>query len=181
MTPSPPPTHPAGATSLATEARALTLKLLEQAARATSTAMHAPEIRFDLRGQSAGQFRVDRAGHCLIRYNGALLTRHGADFLRRTVPHETAHYVAYRLYGRTIRPHGPEWQDIMRQFGARPDRCHGYDVSGLEARQVRLFPYHCGCSSHRLTSIRHNRVSRGQRYLCRRCGEPLMPGHKQEQ
>jgi SprT protein len=28
---------------------------------------------------------------------------------------------------------------------------------------------------HRLSSIRHNKVAKGQRYLCKRCGEPLKP------
>lgn len=136
-----------------------------------------PVIRFNLRGQSAGQFRID-AGGCLIRYNLALLARHGEDFLRRTVPHETAHYLAWLLHGRGIRPHGEEWQAIMARLGADPSRCHQFDVSGLKARRLVHYDYHCGCADHRLTSIRHRRIREGMRYLCRTCGEPLRPGRR---
>ena len=134
------------------------------------------EIRFDLRGKAAGQARIRAAGRYLIRYNLELLKRGGVDFLEQTVPHEVAHVLAYHRHGRDIRPHGAEWKAIMRQLGAEPTRCHDYDVGGLGARQLHYFDYHCGCMLHRLSSIRHNKVAKGQRYLCRRCGEPLQPG-----
>ncbi len=136
------------------------------------------EIRFDLRGKTAGQVRIRARGQYLIRYNLELLKRGGANFLERTVPHEVAHVLAYHGHGANIRPHGREWQRIMRQLGAEPTRCHDYDVSGLGARQLRYYAYHCGCMEHRLSSIRHNKVAKGQRYLCRRCGEPLQPGSR---
>lgn len=135
-------------------------------------------VAFDLRGRSAGQMRVDGGGHCVIRYNPLLLLRYGDAFLERTVPHEVAHYLAYRRFGRTIRPHGVEWRGIMQQLGAAPTRCHDYDVTGLAARRLRYFDYHCGCADHRLSSIRHNKVADGRRYLCRRCGEVLRPGSR---
>lgn len=136
----------------------------------------AVEIRFDLRGKTAGQVRMGPNGRTLIRYNLALLEREGVAFLERTVPHEVAHVLAYRRYGPRIRPHGQEWQRIMRQLGAEPTRCHDYDVSGLPTRRLRYFAYHCACMEHRLSSIRHNKVAKGQRYLCKRCGEALRPG-----
>ncbi|MEY6431432.1 SprT-like domain-containing protein [Thioalkalicoccus limnaeus] len=135
-----------------------------------------PAIRFDLLGQSAGQFRVDSQGRSTIRYNPILLRRYGEAFVHRTVPHETAHYLAYRVHGRRIRPHGPEWQALMRALGAEPTRCHDYDVSDLRARRMRYHHYHCACRDHRLSSIRRNKVLNGARYLCRYCGEALRPG-----
>jgi SprT protein len=134
------------------------------------------EIRFDLRGKTAGQVRIRSRGQYLIRYNLELLKRGGIDFIDRTVPHEVAHVLAYHRYGPRIRPHGQEWQRIMRQFGAEPSRCHDYDVSGLSARQLTYFHYHCSCMEHQLSSIRHNKFAKGQRYRCRRCGETLRPG-----
>lgn len=161
---------------LAQQAIDQTRDLLQQAAPLTGKPLTLPPIRFNLRGKSAGQLRIDPHGACTIRYNLALLDRHGEAFLRDTVPHETAHYVAYRLHGRSIRPHGREWQQIMQLFGADPSRCHDYDVSDLGTRRLRTYPYHCGCGTQQLSSIRHNRIARGQRYLCRRCGEALRPG-----
>lgn len=176
--------------ALAAQARADTLRLIsaviDQPAIATaiSRAPWAPQqpaqpaILFNLRGQAAGQFRVDANNRCTIRYNQALLDRHDGDFLRRTVPHETAHYLAWLLHGRGIRPHGVEWQGIMHALGADASRCHPFDVSGLRARTLLQFDYHCGCAEHRLTSIRHRRIGDGARYLCRTCGEPLHPGRR---
>jgi SprT protein len=139
-----------------------------------------PDICFNLRGRAAGQLRIDADGRCAIRYNPTLLLRYGEDFLKRTVPHEAAHFVAYACHGRGIRPHGPEWQAIMSTFGADPERCHDYDVSGLEARRLRSFVYHCRCGDHQLSSIRHNKVRRGARYYCRRCGDLLRAGPQGE-
>jgi len=171
-------------TSLVELARAKTLELLEGAlappmgprgagkdAGATEV-----EVRFDLRGKTAGQVRMGKGARTLIRYNLELLRRETADFLARTVPHEVAHVLAYRRYGSRIRAHGPEWQRIMRELGAEPTRCHDYDVHGLDARRLQYFDYHCSCMRHQLSSIRHNKVAKGQRYLCKRCGEPLRRG-----
>lgn len=132
-----------------------------------------PMIRFDLRGKTAGQVRTANGRGCLVRYNAQLLLRHPEDFLARTVPHETAHVVAFNLFGPRVQPHGTEWQAIMGIFGAAPERCHSYDVEGLQTRHLRQFEYRCGCRVHQLTSIRHNRVRAGQIYLCRHCGDPL--------
>lgn len=157
-------------------ARTLTCDLIEQESARNGRILPCPPVHFDLRGQSAGQLRIDRAGHCAIRYNLALLERYPEDFLSETVPHEVAHYLAYMYHGRGIKPHGPEWRGIMRALGARPERCHAYDTRDLETRRLRRHVYHCGCGDHLLTSIRHKRVARGTRYLCRRCGEALRPG-----
>ena len=135
-----------------------------------------PEIRFDLRGKAAGQLRTHPNRPPRIRYNPAILIRHPEDFLAQTVPHETAHLAAYRLYGNRIKPHGHEWQHVMSVFGARPERCHNFDVDGLGARRMTRFNYHCQCQTHRLTSIRHGRIQEGQIYRCRGCGGDLRSG-----
>ena len=155
--------------------------LLERAARHFRTAIAPGEIRFDLRGKGAGQFRSRDGVRCEIRFNADLLARNGEDFLARTVPHETAHLVVFRLFGPRASPHGAEWRAVMRLFGAEPSRCHDYDVEGLQTRRLRRYHYRCGCRSHQLTSIRHNRVIQGQTYHCRSCGEllqraPTAPG-----
>lgn len=136
----------------------------------------APRVVFDLRGQAAGQFRVGAGGESCIRYNPVLLARHPTDFLSQTVPHEVAHYLAFLRFGRCIRPHGPEWQSIMRGLGADPRRCHDFDVTGLATRRLRRHLYHCRCGDHALSSIRHHRILRGARYVCRGCGQSLRPG-----
>jgi len=156
-------------------ARTRTLVLLDQAARHFGITAPPVEIRFDLRGRGAGQVRRQAGAVWTVRYNPLLLERHGEDFLTHTLPHEVAHVMAFRLHGAGIAPHGSEWRELMRFFGATPTRCHDYDVSDLGVRTLNRFHYRCGCRSHQLTSIRHQRIQRGQRYLCRACGQALEP------
>ncbi|MBP6242609.1 MAG: SprT-like domain-containing protein [Chromatiaceae bacterium] len=177
--PSPPPPLPLD--RLIMLARSRTQELLGEAARHFGLKAPQAEIRFDLRGRGAGQVRRQAVGVWLVRYNPVLLGRHGEDFLARTVPHEVAHIMAFRRHGLGIQPHGPEWRAMMQLFGVAPERCHDFDVSGLQTRTLNRYPYQCGCRSHLLTSIRHHRILRGQRYLCGTCGQPLelaREGHK---
>lgn len=155
------------------QARELTKRLIASAARHFGRKMPEPMIRFDLRGKTAGQVRSMEGRACLIRYNNALLARHPDEFLARTVPHETAHVVAFSLFGPRVQPHGPEWQAIMGLFGASPERCHSYNIDGLQTRRLRRYSYRCACRTHELTSIRHNRIQSGQVYRCRTCGTAL--------
>jgi SprT protein len=152
-----------------------TRRLIAAAASHFHIEIAAPDIRFDLRGRAAGQVRIVDGRHCVVRYNPVLLVRHSEEFLAQTVPHETAHLIVFRLYGTHRRPHGAEWQRIMRLFGARPERCHSFEVGDLQTRSLQQFAYRCGCREHRLSSIRHRRALRGQVYLCRYCGTPLRP------
>lgn len=152
-----------------------TRTLLERAARHYGLSTPRVDIRCDLRGRGAGQVRRQAGQIWTVRYNPVLLARHGEDFLARTVPHEVAHVIAFHRHGPRIQPHGAEWRAIMRLFGVPPTRCHDYDVSDLQTRTLDRFPYRCGCRSHLLTSIRHHRIQRGQRYLCRACGQALVP------
>ena len=133
-------------------------------------------IDFSLRGRCAGQARVDRNGETCLRINQQLLAENLDDFLSNTIPHEVAHLVVNwqaRKKRQRPRPHGPEWQAVMRQcYGLKALRCHSYQTT--PARVVpRAFLYSCNCSEHRLTSIMHNRISRSYRALCRSCKSPL--------
>ncbi|HYQ73001.1 MAG TPA: SprT-like domain-containing protein [Gammaproteobacteria bacterium] len=131
-------------------------------------------VRFDLRGRAAGMYRV-RNGKREIRYNPHLFSKYFSDNLANTVPHEVAHYVTDVLHGlRRVRPHGPEWRAVMRAFGAEPVATCRYDLDGIPVRRQRRFHYRCDCSTHSISSVRHNRIRDGRvRYHCRRCRAPL--------
>jgi SprT protein len=133
-----------------------------------------PVLRFDLRGQVAGQARWQRGLRPELRFNLGIARRHADDFVRVTVAHEVAHLVTYRCHGHT-RPHGPEWQSVMRHFGiADPQRCHDYDVDTGQVRRQRRWHYECRCRVHPLSTTRHHRVQRGDAsYHCRHCGQAL--------
>jgi len=132
-------------------------------------------VTFDLTGRSAGMYRVQR-GRRSIRYNPYLFAKYFEENVAVTVPHEVAHYVTDVLYGlHRVRPHGLEWQSVMRYLGVEPRATGDYDLSGIPVRRQRRFDYACGCATHRLSARRHNKVHRGEAlYRCRRCGGPLV-------
>lgn len=130
-----------------------------------------PRLRFDLRGRCAG---LALPQQWTIRLNNVLLQQHGAEFVADTVPHELAHLVAYAQHGPRIRPHGREWAHLMALLGCAPSVCHNYAVQ--PARKIARHAYYCVCQRHALSSIRHARVLKGQRYQCRHCGQTLRPG-----
>ncbi len=79
-----------------------------------------PTVSFRLRGQKAGVAHLDEN---LLRFNPQLYRENREHFLEQTVAHEVAHLIAHQLFGPRIRPHGEEWQLIMRGiYGLPPDR-----------------------------------------------------------
>ena len=136
---------------------------------------------FDLRGKAAGIYRVYRQKGLFgkverqIRFNPWLFRKYAEDSWRNTIPHEVAHYIADCRYGLTnIRPHGLEWQQIMRDFGAVPSVRANYNLTGIPTRNVRRYDYACACRRVELTSYRHKKIEAGsQKYFCRSCQQPL--------
>jgi SprT protein len=133
-------------------------------------------VLFDLKGFMAGMYRI-RPGRRMIRYNPYLFAKYPEDGFAVTIPHEVAHYVTDCVHGlHNIRPHGVEWQGLMREFGVDPDAAvrHHLDLSGIPVRKQRRHPYRCDCQTHALSTSRHHRVMRDvARYFCRRCGGDL--------
>lgn len=154
---------------------AATAACVQQAGDLYGRAFAPIEVCFDLRGTAAGMYRV-RRGERRIRYNPWIFARYFDDSLAVTVPHEVAHYVTDCLYGLArVRPHGPEWQAVMRALGASARVTGRYDLRGLPLRRQRRFAYRCDCGSHQLSTVRHNRVQRGEAlYLCRQCRKAIV-------
>ena len=138
------------------------------------------EIRCDLRGKAAGQLRRYQDGRLVIRYNLAIARLQPQAFIDETVPHEVAHLLVWLLHGRKARAHGPEWQSMMRYLGIeQPQRCHQFEMPQGNTRRQRRWAYRCDCSEHQISTVRHNRMQRGQSYNCRSCGGLLRPSPSQ--
>lgn len=133
-------------------------------------------VDFDLRGKCAGMYQVKRFER-RIRFNPWIFAKYYQDSLNDTVVHEVAHYIVDCLYGlRKVKPHGREWQAVMRNLGAEPKATGDYDLTGIPTRQYQRFTYCCGCRTHQLTILRHRKVLRGlAKYLCQYCHGPLAP------
>jgi SprT protein len=136
-------------------------------------------VIFDLRGKTSGMYVV--RGHWKnhkeqkIRYNPAIFARHFEESCATTIPHEVAHHICYELHGKKAKPHGMEWREIMHAFGVPAETTCKLDLSDIPQKQFKRFEYICNCGSHQLTSVRHNRIKRGQsRYACPKCHQLLV-------
>ncbi|MBM7454322.1 SprT protein [Oceanisphaera litoralis] len=137
------------------------------AARHTGRDFDPPTVRFNQRGRIAGSAWLERWE---LRFNPVLLADNEADFMADIIPHEVTHLVAFACFGK-VKPHGREWQHIMRSvFGLEPRTRHRLNT----ARVAPTFAYDCGCRRHQLSLRRHNKVQRGkQRYQCLHCNTLL--------
>ena len=149
--------------------------LLHQCSQHFDRPFKAIEIRFDLRGRTSGMYVVKHKQQYL-RFNPYIFSKFFEDSLDNTVPHEVAHYVSHVLFGlNKIRPHGQEWKSIMRTLGAEPRVTGDYDLSGIPVKRQRRFNYVCDCMTHQLSTVRHNKIVKGQsQYFCRRCERKLL-------
>ncbi|QEA39032.1 metallopeptidase [Pistricoccus aurantiacus] len=129
-----------------------------------------PGVWMDLKGKSAGQAHFGRGG---LRFNALLYRENPRRFLLEVVPHEMAHWLVRHLEnGERFRPHGPEWQTVMRQlFGLEPKVTHDFDTCRASPAPYR---YRCVCREHVFSVRRHRLVLKGRRYRCRHCGEHLV-------
>lgn len=130
-----------------------------------------PVVQYDLEGTTAGQAWI---GQNRIRLNLDLLLnpKYQHDMLTQTLPHEVAHLVTYGIWGSSVKPHGRQWAYIMNVLGKPAKRCHQYEVETAR-KHARPYAYECACSTHMLTTNRHNKILSGTAYKCAKCGTRL--------
>lgn len=129
-----------------------------------------PGVLYQQRGTAAGTAWLEKNE---IRLNPVLLLENQQSFINEVVPHELAHILVWKHFGR-VPPHGKEWKWMMETvLGVTPRRTHQFAVHSVRAS---TFPYYCSCQQHQLTVRRHNRVLRGEtQYRCTRCRQQLKP------
>ena len=147
------------------------------------------EIKYNLKSvRVGGQARSNPyIGLFQMELHPAALHEYQEDYIEGTVVHEFAHLVQKQHYPQS-KPHGKEWKQVMRAFGKNPERCHSMDLRGAmekfakvsgkpapKIRQQKRWGYKCGCDTHQITTVRHNKIQRGQAsYCCRACGGKLV-------
>lgn len=153
-----------------TELQTLSAHYIAQASRYFHREFPLPQLAFGLRGKSAGTAHM---AEWKIRLNPVLLRDNEKTFKTQVLPHEIAHLIVFAVWGR-VRPHGAEWQSVMRQvFHCPPERTHNMDVSLVSGP---TFTYQCECQTYQLSQQRHRKVLVGKaRYYCRKCGQFLVP------
>ena len=145
------------------------------------------EVRFDLKGRSAGMYRVKNHRGLVfsrqqreIRYNPYIFSKYFDDNFATTIPHEVAHYVTDIIYGlKNIKPHGKEWKAVMEAFAADSSVTADYDLAGIPIKKQAVFTYQCDCREHQLSTTRHNKIKkRRYQYTCRYCKQVLHQKHE---
>jgi len=119
--------------------------------------------------------------YAVIWLNTRLLTgtEEGYGHAVQTLGHEIAHLIGHG--------HGLKWKRAMNTLGLPAERTHKLDVSELQYKQSRRkrYRYLCPCGTRvGLGPTQYKRAisGKGQRYLCRRCGQFLLkdPRHYEE-
>lgn len=129
-----------------------------------------PEIRFDLKGNTAGYacFNYNNPSQNYLRFNLDIARSNLDAFLNRTPAHEVAHIVAYKVFGRDIQPHGWQWQMIATQLGCGAERCHNFKT--VKARKTNRYVFNCSCGAKcGFGANIRSKIELGHRYFCKRC------------
>lgn len=127
-----------------------------------------PTIRWDLRGQAAGQAGF-KGLKMYMRFNETALELDPDHLINQTIPHEVAHLVCF------MRPdlgknHNKGWKVVFRMLGGAGDRCHNIPLP--KARKMRKFLYGSTCGKQfELSSIRHKKIQQGMVYNVRGGGK----------
>ncbi len=92
------------------------------------TVEFSPRFRSSLGLCRPGEGRIRLAAH---------LANGRPELLEEVLCHELAHVAVYRLHGRSVRPHGPEWKGMVRAAGFEPRVRFHREEGGFPARATR--------------------------------------------
>jgi predicted SprT family Zn-dependent metalloprotease len=94
---------------------------------------------------------------------------------REVLCHELAHFAAHVKYGRRIRPHGPEWRELVRAAGFKPRVRHPQIPLSRRAaaqRWTRRYEHRCPVCQSVWYALR-----RMTTWRCAECAAAGLPGH----
>ena len=119
------------------------------------------DIRFDLRGRSAGQAGRDR-GQWVMRFNRDMMVNQSWDHLiNDTVPHELAHIIC--MANQLDRGHGYLWAMTCRELGGNGERCHTEAVTYAKGNTY-VYTTSTG-KTYNVSQVKHRRIQGGSSYV----------------
>lgn len=90
------------------------------------------------------------------------------EVLRQVLVHELAHLVAWQQFGPRIKPHGRQWQALMRDAGLEPSVT--LTVPELETGRYRVRRYHHHCPVCRTSRVAYRNMHRWRCAACLQSG-----------
>lgn len=132
------------------------------------------QVRFDLRGRSAGQAGCRRiwgggTSDHYLRFNVDMIAGDGFDHVyNETVPHEIAHIVCY-MNPMLGADHNPGWKRVCRTLGGTGERCHSEEVVYAKGNTYTYITTR-GASVN-ISQQRHRKIQQGHVYGVRGKGE----------
>lgn len=127
------------------------------------------DVRFDLRGATAGQAGKVR-GQWMMRFNTDMMQNEGWNHLYNgTVPHELAHVVC--MYTGTDFGHGRTWRNTCVALGGNGQRCHNEKVVYANGKTF----YYTSSTGRvvAISAIRHRKIQQGHTYRFSRDGSRI--------
>ena len=70
-----------------------------------------------------------------IDFSCYLMEKDYAEYQREIIPHELAHFIAFRVYGE--QNHGKAFVDVMQQLGCRGTRWHSIETKSMAERKAK--------------------------------------------
>ena len=94
-----------------------------------------PVLVYQQRGTSAGTAWLEKNE---IRLNPVLLLENQQAFIDEVVPHELAHLLVWKHFGR-VAPHGKEWKWMMESvLGVPALRTHRFELDSVQIGRAHV-------------------------------------------
>jgi SprT protein len=138
-------------------------------------------INYDLTSiRILGRVKFNYGKKVEMNLNKTLLKEFGDVYINEVVVHEFAHIVVRANYPtgyngyKKVQGHGLEWKNVCYRLGMMSPKSTTTLFSNSESLKSktnkRSFEYTCGCTTHNLTTRRHNMIiNKGKVYLCNHC------------
>ena len=121
-----------------------------------------PRVSFNLKSsKTAGLARLS-LWH--IEINPRFLVSHTEEILRRTVTHEIAHLITFKLFPTAKQCHGPEFRSVCAALGIEGTTYHT-----MQLPDVQKYTWICNCRKWHLSNLINRRMLAGQTRRCRKC------------
>jgi len=118
------------------------------------------DIRFDLRGRSAG-IAGYKGWNYFMRFNRDMIVNQAWDHLfNDTVPHELAHIICFA--NGSDRGHGVFWKRTCIELGGNGERCHSEAVVYAKGRTF-VYTTSTGATVN-LSETKHRKIQQGATY-----------------